>query len=307
MPTIAVLYEKGKLGTIELKGHFRGIAWDPKNDYATLVGDNGRVLRVFSDQTLMHLESGTEIHLRGISVNPKDGSLLIAGNAGALFTLSESMTKIQVPTFENLRTVSWNAQGTTALIGGNSGVLLKYANASVHSLGDGRANLRRIAWHPHDNRALITSNCFAEQFVPSPNLFLYDSDKEQLRGLNESQADFVGVDWEPNGESALVAGYDVVWHTGFIGQFIGTELRPLQFENKQVYPVTVAWDPAGKVAAICTAIAQPGMGTGSIRLWNGQEFTTVFESDHYYFSTGAWNRHGTLLALASPINRAFNC
>jgi hypothetical protein len=54
--------------------------------------------------------------------------------------------------------------------------------------------------------------------------------------VNESQADFVGVDWEPNGESALVAGYDVVWHTGFIGQFIGTELRPLQFENKQFTP-----------------------------------------------------------------------
>jgi len=146
------------------------------------------------------------------------------------------VTKIEVPTFENLRTVSWNARDTTALIGGNSGVLLKYANSSVSSLGDGRANLRRIAWHPHDNCALITSNCFAEQFLPSPNLFLYDSDKEQLRGVNESQADFVGVDWEPNGESALVAGYDVVWHTGFIGQFIGTELRPLQFENKQFTP-----------------------------------------------------------------------
>jgi hypothetical protein len=56
MPTIVVLYEKGELGTIELKGHFRGIACDPKNDYATLVGDNGKVLRVFSDHTLRHLD-----------------------------------------------------------------------------------------------------------------------------------------------------------------------------------------------------------------------------------------------------------
>jgi len=307
MPTIAVLYEKGKVRTIELSGHLRGIAWDLNDDSAILVGDYGKMLRVFSDQTVRRLDSGTATHLRSISANPNDGNLLIAGNSGTLFSLAEIKTRIQVPTFENLRTVSWNAQGTTALIGGNSGVLLKYANSSVHSLGDGRANLRRIAWHLHDNCTLITSNCFAEQFLPSPNLFLYDSDKEQLRVLNESQADFIGVDGEPNGEFALVAGYDVVWHTGLIGQFDGAKLTPLQFENKQVYPVTVAWDPSGKLAAICTAITQPGMGTGSIRLWNGQKLTTVFESDRYYFSAATWNHYGTLLPLASPANRVFSC
>jgi hypothetical protein len=304
MSTIAVLYEDEELHTIPLKGRFRGIAWDPEGDFATLVGDNGRVLRVFSDQTVRDLDLGITNHLRSISANPKDGGLLIAGNSGTLFHFCGTRTNIQVPTFENLRTVSWNAQGTTALIGGNAGTLLKYSNFSVHSLDNKRANLRRIAWHPLDNRALITSNCFAEQFLPSANLFLYDSDTEQIWEVNQSPTDLIGVDWEPNGEFALVAGYDIVWHTGFIGQFNGTVLTPVSFENKLVYPVAIAF---GKFVAVCTAVAQAGIGTGSIRLWKDGKLRTIFESDRYYFSAAGWNKRGSLMALASPANRAFNC
>jgi len=304
MSTIVVLYENREVQTIPLKGRFRGLAWDPKGDFATLVGDNGKMLRVFSDRTVRELDSGTASNLRSVSANPNDGALLIAGNSGTLLYLGESKISIRALTVENLRAVSWNAQGTIALIGGNSGVLLKYANLSVGNLGYLRANLRRIAWHPRDDRALITSNCFAEQFLPSANLFHYDSDRDQLQEANRSQADLIGVDWEPNGDFAVVAGYDIVWHTGIIAKFNGTDLSPIKFENKQFYPVAVA---IGESVAFCTAVTQPGIGTGSLRLLKDGELRTIFENDRYYFSTVAWNKHGSLMALGSPANRTFNC
>lgn len=218
MSTIVVLYENREVHTIQLKGCFRGLAWDPKGDFVTLVGDSGRILKVFSDQTVRELDSGIISNLRSVSANPNDGALLIAGNSGTLFYLGDSKVSIQAPTFENLRTVSWNAQGTIALVGGNSGALLKYADLSVRSIGDQRANLRRIGWHPHYDGALIASNCFAEQFSPSANLLLYDCDKDQVQEVNRSQADLIGVYWELNGEFAVVAGYDIVWHTGIIAK-----------------------------------------------------------------------------------------
>jgi len=304
MSTIVVLYENGEVHSISLKGRFRGITWDPKGDFATLVGDNGRILRVFSDQTVRELDSSIAGNLRSVSANPNDGALLVAGNSGTLFYLGESKVSIQVPTFENLRTVSWNAEGTIALVGGNSGALMKYTDLSVRSIGDQKANLRRIAWHPRFNRALITSNCFAEQFLPSANLFLYDSDKDQVQEVNRSQADLIGVDFELNGEFAIVGGYDIVWHTGIIARFNGTELTPLEFENKQVYPVAVA---VGECVAVCTAVTQPGVGTGSVRLWKDGKLSVIFESDQYYFSSVAWSKCGSLMALGSSANRTFNC
>ena len=302
--TIVLLYENREVQTIPLKGRFRGIAWDPKGEFATLVGDNGTMLKVFTDRTVRELDSGVTSNLRSVSANPNDGALLIAGNSGTVLYLGERKMSIQVPTFENLRAVSWNAQGSIALIGGNSGTLLKYADSSARSLGNQRANLRRIAWHPRDDRALITSNCFADEFLPSANLFLYDSDKDQVQEANKSQADLIGVDWQQNGECAVVVGYDIVWHTGIIATFNGTELTPFEFENKQIYPVAVA---VGESVAVCTAVTQPGIGTGSVRLLENEKLRTIYESDQYYFSTLAWNNHGSLMALGSPANRTFNC
>jgi WD40 repeat protein len=217
------------------------------------------------------------------------------------------MSRISVPTFENLRTVSWNSTGTIALIGGNAGTLLKYSKNSIQTIVRAKANIRGISWHPDNDRALVSSNCFAEEFLPSPNLWLYDSDLDQLKPVSEGRSDLIGVAWKPNGNSALVVGYDVVWHNGFMAQYDGTKLTPINFENNLVYPVAVAWDVAGDLAAVCTTVALPGRGKGSMRLWDGETLTTICESDHYFFSAVAWSRQGTLLAIASPANRAFNC
>jgi WD40 repeat protein len=307
MPTIAIFYSEGRLRTVHFDEYYRAVAWNPRNERATLVGNGGKMAEVIDQDNVRRFNTSTSVNLRGISANPKDGSILIVGNSGTILAMNENMNRIDAPTFENLRTVSWNSTGTMALIGGNAGTLLKYSKNSIQTIVHAKANIRRISWHSDNNRALVSSNCFAEEFLPSPNLYMYDADREELKPVSEGRADLIGVAWKPNGNSALVVGYDVVWHDGFIAQYDGTKLTPVPFENKQVYPVAVAWNSAGDLAAVCTAVAQPGIGKGSIRLWDGATVTTIYENDHYFFSAVSWSPRGTLLALASPANRVFNC
>jgi len=235
---------------------------------------------------------------------------LIVGNEGTILLLDEGrqFTRIHSPTTENLRSVSWNSGGTVALITGNRGTLLKYANRRIEAIDGGRANLRRSSWCPDSDQALVTSNCFAEEFIPSPNLFTFDLEKGTATALNEGRSDLIGVDWEPNGESALVVGYDVVWHNGFIGNFDGPKLSPIQFDNRRMYPVAIACKPVGEVAAIGTATAQLGVGTGSLYLWDGKSLRAVYTSNEFFFGAVVWNSKGThLAAVASCATRTFNC
>jgi hypothetical protein len=241
-------------------------------------------------------------------VNPRDGAALVVGNAGTVLLLDgERFTKITVPTYENLRTVAWNYDGSVALFAGNNGTLFKFSRGQVVTVDAGRANLRDISWRPKFNSALISSNCFAEEFIPSPNLFNYEAEGGVVRPLNEGRLDLIGVDWMPTGESALVVGYDVVWHNGFIGNFNGTTVSPIPFENKHVYPVAVAWKPSADIAAIVTATAQVGMAEGTVFLWNGKSLKSIFSAPEFFFSDVAWGwKSDSLAAIASTETKTFN-
>ncbi len=255
------------------------------------------------------LDSGTRRNLRAVSVNPMDGTALIVGNAGTVLLLDgqERFIRISVPTFENLRAVAWHPNGSMALVAGNNGTLLKYSDKGVERVDDGRANLRDISWRPRTNSALIASNCFAEEFIPSPNLFSCDAQGNVVKALNEGRADLIGAGWKPTGESALVVGYDVVWHNGFIGTFDGTTLSPIQFDNKRVYPVAAAWDTSGKLAAIGTATAQLGMAKGAVYVWDGNSLKQIYGDDRFFFSDVSWSWRGSrLAAVASTETRTFN-
>jgi hypothetical protein len=303
-----VQYEDQKLRTRKLQSTLRSLAWDRHDQYLIVVGNSGRVQRIRGEEQVF-LDPGTKHNMRGVSVNPTDGMALIVGNAGTVLLLDENdcFNKVTAPTFENLRAVSWDPKGTTALIAGNNGTLLKYAGGGVELIDDGRANLRDISWRPPSDEALITSNCFAEEFIPSPNLFRYDAKRNVVKPLNEGRADLLGVDWNPTGETALVVGYDVVWHNGLIGIFEGTTLAPIQFENKRVYPVAVAWAPSDDLAAIATATAQPGMGQGAVYLWDGKKMTPIYTNDEFFFSDVVWSRKAKkLAAVASTSTRTFN-
>ena len=284
------------------------MAWD-RQDQCLLVGDNGRILRI-QDDRLIDLDAGTRENLRAVGVNQSNGTALIAGNEGTLLSLDEEghFARIYTSASENLRATAWNDDGSVALVVGNRGVILRHWDHKVKSVDGGRANLRHIAWQPKRDQALITSNCFAEEFIPSPNLFNYDVRTDQLNSLNEGRIDLIGVDWVPSGESALMVGYDVVWHTGFIGVLCGTSISPVQLNLKNVYPVTVAWNPAGDLAAIGTATTQLGIGKGILYLWDQESMKEIYSNDRYFFNAVAWDREGRrLAALASTATRTFNC
>jgi len=273
------------------------------------VGNNGRIVKV-EKQRLVTIPTGMRENFRAISISPLDGSILAVGNAGSAILVDEeaNVSKVQVSGSENLRAASWNPDGTLALIAGNSGNLFAYKDETTQVIEGGRANLRHIAWRPNTGLALVTSNCFAEEFIPSPNLFSYEAETQVVNPLNEGRADLIGADWKPDGSSAIVVGYDVIWHNGVISTFDGQNLSPIEFPNRRVYPVAVSWNPKEPVAAIVSAVAQPGMGEGVVYLYDERSIQPIFRSNTFFFSAVNWNRDGTeLVALGSSVTRAFNC
>jgi hypothetical protein len=309
LPSLLLHYTNERLETKKLRGIFRSFAWDKGGDALILVGDGGRILKVEEERSVS-VGSGTRQNLRGISVNAADGTALIVGNAGSVLLLDQnaSVSKAKVSTSQNLRAASWHPDGKLALIAGNGGTLLRYADQRFQIIDGGRANLRHIAWQPNANLALVTSNCFAEEFVPSPNLFNYNAVTQELSACNEGRADLIGVDWKRNGTSALVVGYDVIWHNGMIATYDGSNVSPIEFSNKRVYPVAVSWNRASDLAGIVTATAQLGMGEGSVYLWDGKRLRVIFSNNEFFFSAVAWNGDGSeLVALASSVTRTFNC
>ena len=309
MPSILVQYDGNKVETRTFRTDLRALAWDTHGPYLILVGNCGEVVRIQKGEAI-RLHTDTKHNLRAVSVNPTNNSALIVGNAGTALLLHEDgeFTELSTSTFENLRAVAWNPKGNLALIAGNSGVLVKYYDDHIETIDYGRANLRDISWRHASDQALVTSNCFAEEFIPSPNLFTYEAKSDEVRSVNEGRSDLIGVDWKPDDAYALVLGYDVIWHNGLIAKFDENTLSPIKFENKRVYPVAVRWDPKGKAAAIATATAQTGTGNGQLNLWNGENFRTIYSSNEFFFSDVSWALDGFKLAgIASTDTRTFNC
>jgi len=185
---------------------------------------------------------------------------------------------------------------------------MKYFDNHIETIDNGRANLRDISWRHTSDQALVASNCFAEEFVPSTNLFTYETATNVLRGANEGRSDLIGIDWRPDDAYALVVGYDVVWHNGLIARFRENRLSPIKFENSRVYPVAVRWDPKSTAAAIATANTQAGTGNGQLTLWDGERFTPLYNSNQFFFSRVSWAPDGSKLAgIGSTATRTFNC
>jgi len=309
LPSILVLYDGHTVETRKFPRRFRGLAWDQNGSSLTLVGNRGRLLKIQDGDRGVSPDAGITHNLRSVSINPIDNTALVVGNAGTIITIKAngSLTKMSSPTFENLRAVRWNANGTMALIAGNNGTLIKYTERGLETVNGGGANLRGISWRKNTDQALITSNCFAEEFIPSPNLFLFDARTNALKPLSEGRSDLIGVDWNPDGNLAVVVGYDVVWHNGFIGRFDASGLSPFEFQDSQVYPIAVSWNTTGRVAAIATSIAQLRSGEGRVILWNGEAFQEIYRNESFFFSNIAWSPVGfKLAAIASTEARTFD-
>jgi len=266
------------------------------------------VLNIRDDGKDIPIETGLSGNLRSVAINPIDNSALLVGNAGTLIAIKNGLaTRLTSPTYENLRAVRWSADGSQALIAGNNGALIKYTEQGLEMIEGSRANLRGVSWRRSSQEALVTSNCFAEAFVPSPNLFLFDAEKNTLTPVNEGRLDLIGVDWKLDGSIAVVVGYDVVWHTGFIGRFEAPSLSAVPFQNEQVYPTAASWDPTDRTAAIATCITQLRSGEGRIMLWNGDTLREIYRNEQFFFSAVAWSPVGfKLAAIASTAARTFD-
>jgi hypothetical protein len=302
-----VEYDGQKLTTREFSGRLRGLTWDPQGTGLTLIGNGGRALSI-QNNSANTLDTGTKHNLRAVSVNPVTKEVLAVGNGGTILGSNSdgSFHPLNSPTVENLRSVRWSSEGTKALIAGNNGTLVKYSEGRLDLVDDGRANLRGVSWRG-ETEALISSNCFAEEFIPSPNLFVFNAETSTMKPVNEGRIDLIGVDWNPNGRLAVAVGYDVVWHNGFIGRFDGENLSPIEFKNERVYPVTVRWDPTGRTAAIATSITQLHSGQGRLILWDGESLREIHRSEEFFFSQVAWAPVGfRLAAIASTEARTFD-
>ncbi len=283
------------------------MAWD-RGGHVIVVAAKGYIAKLENGK-VRRLSSGTNQNLRALSVNPSNGMTMIVGNRGTVLLLDENghVISLTSPTFENLRALAWNPSGNMALIAGNNGALMRYSNDRLELVDGARANLRDVSWRQSFDEALVTSNCFAGEFIPSPNLFTYNANENELKPVNEGRADLIGVDWRPDGKRALVVGYDVVWHNGVIAEFDGRVLTQVEFENKRVYPTSVKWDPLGREAAVVTATSDVGVGVGRICFWDGKELREVYANDRFFFSHVAWAREGYgLAAVASTATRTFN-
>lgn len=307
MPSKILYYDGQETHAKDLHGFARALAWDRKGNHLLLVGNRGLALKIQND-TIESIDLDTRANLRAVSVNRADGRALIVGNAGTAILVNgqRRFEKLTLPTFENLRAVSWSSDGSSALMGGNNGTLLKYSLQGIEALDAGRSNLRHISWRPKSRTALIVSNCFAEEFVPSPNLHIYDEETDIVKPLNEGRADLIGVDWKPTGELAFVVGYDVIWHNGFLGSFDGSTLSPVRLEKKRVYPVAIAWHKSAPLAAIVTSTSQMGVAKGMVFLWKNNSLNEIYSHDRFFFSDVAWNNNGMLAAIASTKSRTFN-
>ena len=309
LPSILLHYANERAQTRHVQGVFRSFAWSPVDEGLILVGDGGRVVKL-EEERFINIMSGTCQNLRGISVNGTNGTILIVGNAGTVVQLDDGANTARVSRLgsHNLRSASWNPSGTLALIAGNEGTLSTLSQETTQAIEGGRANFRHIAWQPNTHFALVTSNCFAEEFIPSPNLFSYAAESKTLSPLNEGRADLIGVDWRPDGTAAIVVGSDVIWHNGFVAMSDGRSLSPIELPSKRVYPVAVSYNPRKQVVAIVTATAQPDAGEGILYLWNGKALQIIFRSKEFFFSAVAWNKEGTeIVALGSSATRTFNC
>lgn len=309
MSSLLVIYDGDKVETRNILGRIRGLAWDWRGSSLMVVGNGGTVLKIQDRRLEVTLDTGLRKNLRSVSINPSDNRALVVGNSGTIITIEPdgSVAKLNSPVSENLRVVRWKADGSIALIAGNNGALIKYIEGELEMVNDGRANLRGISWRNGNDEALVTSNCFAEEFIPSPNLFLFDARVNTIKPVSDTHSDFIGVDWNPNENFALVVGYDVIWHNGVIARFDDSGLSPVELQDHHVYPTAVSWDPKGRVAAIASSTPQPHSSQGRILLWDRQTFREIYRNEDFFFSSIAWSPVGfKLAAVASTEARTFD-
>lgn len=288
----------------------RWAAWTHDGQRAVLVGNRGTILD-FDDSKFTPVATQTKENLRGVACNSGTNEALVVGNRGTVLLYSANQLRPLTASVEaNLRRLAWNGDGSYALIIGNFRTCLRYADGEFRVVHGAENHLRGIAWHPASKGALIVGNRYRPSsagLIPAASVYEYDDGNDRLTPLfTAEKADFIGVDWRPNGENAVIVGHDLIWNTAAIYQWDGREMTPLEFPGTSAMPTGVSWRPDGRFAFIVTGGSRTGVGEGMVFSFDGTRFERRFAYSTYHFIGTAWKPDSSQAFITgSPRSKTF--
>ena len=298
-----ILYEDGSFRFLELpsKHRVRWAAWKPGDNYAILVGNHGTILEL-KDESFTMLDSGDVVdNLRCVSFS-RHGDAMIVGNNGRILRLEgERVREIPVGSGDNVRRTSFSPGGERCMMVGNGGLCLEYMDGSLNTITGAENNLRSVSWHPSGRSALISGNAYRPSsagLIPSPNLYIYHEGTSELEPLSGMEkVDIIGVEWDPNGETALAVGYDLVLHRSVVMSYTDGEITVLPLDEERLFPTGISWSPRGNFAFIVTGGPQSGVGVGRVIKYRDSGFNNLFSAGDYHLDGVSWESSGKRAAI----------
>jgi len=312
--------DKLRTETIDAPGRFRWVSWNlaDKDGSALIAGDRGTLVS-YRKGGFRRIRTHTSQNLRCVEFSPVDDAAYVCGNKGTILnaTLTSCEPLKENGARENLRRVGWSSTGGSALVVGNEGAAYAlWPGASPEKVRGAETNLRSVAWHPVERYALVCGNCFQGSIgglTPSPNLFRFDeggSSLVDLQDIAESRADLTSANWQPDGSSCLLVGFDQTWHTPSCLSYEGGTLRQIPWGGGNVFPTASAWHPSGGYAILGTCLMRAGEGECSLYRYDfrrGSEIAKLSDLQGFGVSCIAWSPDGSrALLTGSASERAFS-
>jgi len=161
-------------------------------------------------------------------------------------------------------------------------------------------NLRSVRWNANRTMVLIAGS----------NGTLIKYTEHGLETINGGRTNLRGISWRTRTEhlSLRIVSPRSSSHrqTYFYSTLDASGLSSVEFQDSQVYTISVSWDPTGRVAAIATSIAQLRSGQGRVIIWNGETFREIYRNEIFFFSNSniAWSPVGFKLAAIASTEAA---
>ena len=150
--------------------------------------------------TVDEVDSGISAMLQGVSINPCTKEALLVGYSGTVYTYDwKSLpVRIQTNTQEILKAVAWKPDCSEALVVGGNGVVLLYKNGNTTPLQSGTTDMLQDVTWTNDGKAVIVAD--------RTGVLWWDGNKFYTQAFPDTDVDFLGIAWKPNGNWGVVVG-----------------------------------------------------------------------------------------------------